>query len=213
MELMLVVWVVSFLSELRSLADFVVWPVGIIAFILFVCTKIELDAVFKRKGLELYDGLKVTVGEPLVATRCTVPVGVYTLEKYRTYSYLKGSTERYEISNVALIEHLQDQVSNEAVLPAKPLCSGVGSLYTAAVALLVLTLTVPSDTTIKYMAGAYLVQSVYESEAGVEIGNAAKNAVVSQLRSWSTDNADLLELMKAVNKQENKDEQSTKATN
>lgn len=206
MELMLVVWVVSFLSELRSLADFVVWPVGIVAFVLFCLSKVELDAVFKRRGLELRDGLRIVLNEPLKCSRSTAPAGTYTLDHYSTYSYLKGGTERYEIQNASLLEYLHDQVSNEAVLPAKPLCSGVGSLYAAAVALMALTLTVPSDTTIKYMAGAYLIQSVYESEAGAEIGNAAKNAVVSQLRSWSTDNADLLELMKDVNKEETANE-------
>lgn len=213
MELMLVVWVVSFLSELRSLADFVVWPVGITAFILFVCTKIELDAVFKRSHLSLTDGMTVTVDTEFKGARSKVPKGVYTLDKYSTFSYLKSSTTRYDVTNEEVLYLLQQGVENEALLPAKPLCSGVGSLYTAAIALLALILTVPSDTTIKYMAGAYLVQSVYESDAGAEIGNAAKNAVVSQLRSWSTDNADLLELMKAVNKQENNDEQSSKATN
>ena len=198
MELMLVVWVVSFLSELRSLADFVVWPVVIVAFVLFCLSKVQLDAVFKRAALRLHDGLRVTVTEPLVATRSTVPAGVYRLSTYSTYSYLCSDDKRYEINNDLLIEYLQTQVSNEAVLPAKPLCSGVGSLYAAAIALLTLTLTVPSDTTIKYMAGAYLIQSVYESTEAREIGAASKKAVMSQLEVWSKGNEQLLTLIEQI---------------
>lgn len=57
---------------------------------------------------------------------------------------------------------------------------------------------VPSERTLQYMAGAYLIQSVYESTEAREIGSATKKAVMSQLEVWSKGNEQLLTLIEQI---------------
>jgi CHASE3 domain sensor protein len=68
---------------------------------------------------------------------------------------------------------------------------------TALVLLCVLVLS-PSERTMQYMAGAYLIQSVYESTEAREIGAASKKAVMSQLEVWSKGNEQLLTLIEQI---------------
>ena len=65
-------------------------------------------------------------------------------------------------------------------------------------ALLVTVWLIPSERTLQYMAGAYLIQSVYESTEAREIGNATKKAVMSQLEVWSKGNEQLITLIEQI---------------
>lgn len=70
--------------------------------------------------------------------------------------------------------------------------------WKTAIALTMITALVPSERTLQYMAGAYLIQSVYESTEAREIGNATKKAVMSQLEVWSKGNEQLITLIEQI---------------
>ena len=70
--------------------------------------------------------------------------------------------------------------------------------WKTALLLVGLSALVPSERTMQYMAGAYLIQSVYESTEAREIGAASKKAVMSQLEVWSKGNEQLLTLIEQI---------------
>ena len=70
--------------------------------------------------------------------------------------------------------------------------------WKTALSLIVLSTLIPSERTLQYMAGAYLIQSVYESTEAREIGNATKKAVMSQLEVWSKGNEQLITLIEQI---------------
>lgn len=72
-------------------------------------------------------------------------------------------------------------------LPIKTFCS-----------VLVLSVLIPTPDTLKYMAGAYLIQTTYESEFVQEAGSLAGKAVTNQLRKWAESNPDIDTLLESV---------------
>lgn len=60
---------------------------------------------------------------------------------------------------------------------------------------LIMFITIPSEKTIKYMAGAYLVQEIATSETAKEIGDLSTKAVKKQLEIWAADNEQLKQLL------------------
>lgn len=70
------------------------------------------------------------------------------------------------------------------------------------ICLLILSILLPSEKTAQYMAGAYLIQSTYESDFVQTATPLAQQAVLNQLKMWAKDNKELETLvgqMEAVN--------------
>lgn len=61
-----------------------------------------------------------------------------------------------------------------------------------------LCLLIPSEKTMQYMAGAYLVQTVYTSEFVNKAAPLAQKAVLNQLETWAKDNDQVKELLSTV---------------
>lgn len=69
----------------------------------------------------------------------------------------------------------------------------------------VISVLIPSEKTMQYMAGAYLVQSMYQSEFIDKATLLAEKAVLNQLQAWAKDNPDvatLIENVPVTNKEE-----------
>jgi hypothetical protein len=57
--------------------------------------------------------------------------------------------------------------------------------------LIVLNVLLPSDTTLKYMAGAYLIQSLYQSDVTQAVIPLAREATLNKVKQWSKDSTEL----------------------
>lgn len=57
--------------------------------------------------------------------------------------------------------------------------------YKIMISLLLVNILLPSESTMKYMAGAYVVQQVAESSKVKELGNLSYEAARTQLKSWA----------------------------
>lgn len=66
------------------------------------------------------------------------------------------------------------------------------------VALLTISLLIPTTQTMKYVGAAYLVQSTFESEFVQETVTLSQKAVIKQLQTWAEDNTDIQELIESV---------------
>lgn len=60
---------------------------------------------------------------------------------------------------------------------------------------LITTWLIPNKDTMQYMAGAYLVQTVYEADFTQKAGKLAGEAIIKQLETWAKDNAQVKELL------------------
>jgi hypothetical protein len=66
---------------------------------------------------------------------------------------------------------------------------------------LVICLFIPDEKTMQFMAGAYLVQTVYEADFTQKAGKLAGEAVINQLEVWAKDNEKVKELLDQVDAQ------------
>jgi hypothetical protein len=66
---------------------------------------------------------------------------------------------------------------------------------------LVICLFIPDEKTMQFMAGAYLVQTVYEADFTQKAGKLAGEAVINQLEVWAADNEKVKELLDQVDAQ------------
>ena len=66
------------------------------------------------------------------------------------------------------------------------------------VGMLVGSLLVPSEQTMKYMGAAYLIQETFESEFVQETVSLSQKAVIKQLQTWAEDNTDIEQLLESV---------------
>lgn len=64
-----------------------------------------------------------------------------------------------------------------------------------AVVPVILAVFIPNGSTIKYMAGAYLLQSSYQSEFVQTALPLGQKAVLNQLKRWSEDSEELKDLL------------------
>lgn len=60
---------------------------------------------------------------------------------------------------------------------------------------LTLSMVIPNESTMKYMAGAYLLQSSYQSEFVQTALPLGQKAVLNQLKRWSEDSEELKDLL------------------
>lgn len=63
------------------------------------------------------------------------------------------------------------------------------------IACAVLITITPSESTMKYMAGAYLLQSAYETDFAQKAIPLSQKAVLNQLEKWAEDNEELKTLL------------------
>lgn len=64
--------------------------------------------------------------------------------------------------------------------------------------LIFITWIIPSEKTVQYMAGAYLLQSVYQSDIVQKAAPLAEKAILNQLQAWAKDNPDVAALIENV---------------
>lgn len=64
--------------------------------------------------------------------------------------------------------------------------------------LMFITWIIPSEKTIQYMAGAYLLQSVYQSDIVNKAAPLAEKAILNQLQTWAKDNPDVATLIETL---------------
>lgn len=63
--------------------------------------------------------------------------------------------------------------------------------FKTSIFLLVSSIIIPNEKTAQYMAGAYLIQSTYESDFVQKATPLAQQAVLNQLKMWAKDNREL----------------------
>ena len=68
-------------------------------------------------------------------------------------------------------------------------------LYKTLIALVVAQVLIPSEKTIQYMAGAYLIQTAYQSEFVNKASELGQKAILNQLSKWAEDNPEVKTLL------------------
>lgn len=67
-----------------------------------------------------------------------------------------------------------------------------------AITLIFIAWIIPSEKTMQYMAGAYLLQSVYQSDIVQKAAPLAEKAILNQLQAWAKDNPEVATLIENV---------------
>lgn len=204
MELMLVVWAVSVLSSIKVfLSEYLVY-VLVVAIVVYLCSKIKWNNVLSIASTETpeqewEDGAAILYKDVLLNSGKTAPAGKYTLSVYGNYAYVTGGDFHRETIKRSELEPALRKTTKEPVPePSVQVLSFVEWTKRAAVVcycLLGLNFLLPTDNTIKYMAGAYLLQSVYESGIVQKAAPLAERAVMNQLEIWSKDAPDIRSLL------------------
>lgn len=68
-------------------------------------------------------------------------------------------------------------------------------IYKTLIALVLAQVLIPSEKTIQYMAGAYLIQTAYQSEFVNKASELGQKAVLNQLSKWAEDNPEVKTLL------------------
>lgn len=67
-----------------------------------------------------------------------------------------------------------------------------------AITLIFIAWIIPSEKTMQYMGGAYLLQSVYQSDILQKAAPLAEKAILNQLQAWAKDNPEVATLIENV---------------
>lgn len=67
--------------------------------------------------------------------------------------------------------------------------------WKTAIAVGFLIVLIPSEKTIQYMAGAYLIQTAYQSEFVNKASELGQKAILNQLSKWAEDNPEVKTLL------------------
>lgn len=195
MELMLIVWLVSIASTIKMVVSKHLFVIVLTFAILYICSKLNATWFKYMTSLgDLRDGIFRTTSDAVFGN-VSIPKGTtLKLDVYSDYSYVTCSAlglHRQRYTNDTIRPAFQQE--EEAVRVSIPVLSDKNYKPVAIVLSLMLTLHVllPSDTTMKYMAGAYLLQTTYESDVvqkGIPLVN---KAVLNTLESWAKDTPDL----------------------
>lgn len=202
MELMLIVWLVSILSNIKLfVSTYTVVCVCVVAAV-YLLSKVSVSrikyAIVPRHWVaDLAEGQSFEIKEGSFHLEGnTTPLGVYVAERiYRSSGRIWAkhveSNERFILDLGKVRLHLTPDTppvadENPAQYAAPLRTSGY-----VAIGMIVASVLLPSDTTMKYMAGAYLVQSVYESDLVQSTAPIARDAVKNQLKLWAKDTPDM----------------------
>ena len=212
---MLIVWLVSIASTIKMFVSQHLFVIVITFAVLYICSKLNktyIKHLFTLNGA-LRDGTYLTTSDAVIGG-VPVPKNTFvSLDVYPTYCYVYASVvgiDRQRCTNSEVMEAFKHNDQDTVV--TIPALSDKNYKPMAWVLSLMLTLNIllPSDTTIKYMAGAYLLQTTYESDVvqkGIPLVN---KAVLNTLESWAKDTPDLRILIDSTNvsltQEEKKDE-------
>lgn len=195
MELMLIVWLVSILSTIKMFITEHLFVIVLAFVVLYICSK--LNKTYIRSAIAdmgLRDGTFTSTSDTTFGD-FEIPKGTrITLDTYSDYSYVTAN--RLGINRLRLANNVVRtafDLTAEDINTSFPVLSDKNYKPMAWVLSLMLTLNIllPSDTTMKYMAGAYLLQTTYESDVvqkGIPLIN---KAVLNTLESWARDTPDL----------------------
>lgn len=70
--------------------------------------------------------------------------------------------------------------------------------WKTAIAVGFLIVLIPSEKTIQYMAGAYLIQTAYQSEFVNKASELGQKAILNQLSKWAEDNPEVKTLLETA---------------
>lgn len=198
MELMLIVWLVSILSNIKVfVSTYTVMCVVVVA-VVYILSKLRYKVAVHR----VFDGISrdynsiLDYSEVQVARATSkVPVGKYKISKYRNHCKLFVDMNWVSLSIPELMSCTTLKQDKDEMLSSDPdpipYLSQVKTAGYVAIGMIVASVLLPSDTTMKYMAGAYLVQSVYESDLVQSAAPIARDAVNNQLKLWAKDTPDM----------------------
>lgn len=119
---------------------------------------------------------------------------------------------------LALLVWLVDLLGNlKGLLIAAMVCLAVVAIFTVLIKLVdsgefdttyvywktaltvsILVVLIPSEKTIQYMAGAYLIQTAYQSEFVNKASELGQKAILNQLSKWDEDNPEVKTLLESA---------------
>lgn len=205
MELALVVYLVATLGAIKAFVSGWWWLIFVMFIVSYLVVKLKLiqfaqnnsQVTFQNPTWDnLRDGDLVCLTKPVQ----NFPVGsmVY-VNKYNSHGYLStsrgGSDCRVDAD--ALIGSIRKEVV-QFELTKTPLDVNINKLKYIVVVMLCLHLFLPTEKTLQYAAGAYLIQTTYQSEFVQEAGSLAGKAVTNQLKKWAESNPDIDTLLDSV---------------
>lgn len=198
MELMLIVWLVSILSTIKDFVGEYTLYVVVALLAVFILHRINKRFVeHKRTVVSLSDGHHTTISDLNLAGKY-IPKGTTLLiDKYSSYAYV--SNERFGLSRErvdmgTLMIGFTSDGSSESVIPLITDSAYKPTTYLLYL-MIALNILLPSDTTMKYMAGAYLLQSTYQSDFVQQAIPLSQKAVLNQLNRWAEDSTELKNLL------------------
>lgn len=204
MELMLIVWLVSILSNIKLFVSTYTVMCVLVVLIVYLMSKLNFHQITKsiriRSTLpEIREGQTIEVTTSLLeADGLNVPVGTYIVRHLypsscrATIKNIEDSHDYYVNLGKLQLQLSPSVVSDEQEKPiAKQYAAPLRTSGYVAIGMIVASVLLPSDTTMKYMAGAYLVQSVYESDLVQSAAPIARDAVNNQLKLWAKDTPDM----------------------
>lgn len=224
MTLMALVWLVSVLSSIKVFLDSYLTVILLFVLVVYLIGKIHVSLYSKLniwwggKGWDdIGDGTTIALKKPLlnVDGKTSLGIGSYRIDKYTEFCYLVATdgTRYGRVPKNVVLEAMEGSISDTengaSHFADVPAMSPLNKSKTVAIALITLSILLPSDTTMKYMAGAYLVETVYTSQFGKEVTALSRKAITTQLESWSKDTPDLVPLVEQLHK-EVRDVQSEK---
>lgn len=206
MELALIVYLVATLAAVKGLVTswwsviFVLFMVSYIIvrlkLIQFVENKLE-SGLISPKWDDISEHKQYTLTSDIGSFSSGSKVYV---NKFATYGYIgtnKFSSDQ-RITPVELENALKNSETVFSQETVTPLDANINKLKYVAITMLCLHLMLPTEKTLQYAAGAYLIQTTYESDFVQEAGSLAGKAVTNQLRKWAESNPDIDTLLESV---------------
>lgn len=211
MELMFIVWLVSVLSNLKLFVSGYTTLCVVVVLVIYLASKLNFHEVVKairnRTNLpEISEGQTLEITTSLLGVAgLNLPAGTYkVVHVYPNPSRVCLKDLEHNEDYYANLLKLRSQLSPEEATDSsqKPIswpCSKPIRLsgYVAAI-MVASSVLLPSDTTMKYMAGAYLLQTAYESETGKRVVSVGSRAIELQLNRWAQESPDLEALVQSA---------------
>lgn len=201
MELMLIVWLVSILSSIKAFVSSYITFIVLVSVAVYLGLKVNHRYVIRSLQGNKYKDGTVVIANRLIVGHHVIPEGSYVdLDVYDNYCYVSYSAAG--ISRARVDRYVMEVALTPTTPPTEtevvmPLLTGVipNRIAILCYTLIGLQVLLPSDNTIKYMAGAYLIQSTYDSEFVQTALPLGQKAVINQLERWSKDSEELKDLL------------------
>ena len=206
MELALIVYLVATLGAIKGFVSSWWWVVFVVFIVSYVIVKFKLIqftenteqmALLCPKWDDISETRQYTLTSKLGPYKAGMKVYI---NKFGHYGYV--DTRRYGTDNRVKPEDvefaLKETVEITTQTTVTPLDTNIDKLKYVAVTLLCLHLFLPTEKTLQYAAGAYLIQTTYQSDFVQEAGSLAGKAVTNQLRKWAESNPDIDTLLESV---------------